>query len=65
MYSTTKVVTGALILSLAERGLININAPVADYMPEYAHLRVVEGDEASGFHLVEAKRPLTVLICSP
>ena len=61
MYSTTKVVTGALILSLAERGLININAPVADYMPEYAHLRVVEGDEASGFHLVEAKRPLTVL----
>lgn len=60
MYSDTKVVTGALILHLAERGLIDLDAPLADYLPEYAHMQVVEGDEASGFHLTAARRPLTV-----
>ncbi|MCG5211694.1 serine hydrolase domain-containing protein [Streptosporangium sp. KLBMP 9127] len=35
-YSCTKAVTATVLLSLAERGHLDITAPVADYWPEFA-----------------------------
>ncbi|MFC5831084.1 serine hydrolase domain-containing protein [Nonomuraea insulae] len=35
-YSCTKAITAAVLLQLAERGLVEVNAPVADVWPEFA-----------------------------
>lgn len=40
MYSMTKVMTVVCALSLWEKGLLDLDAPVSDYIPEYAKLSV-------------------------
>ena len=42
MYSMTKVVTVVCALMLWENGLFDIDAPVCEYIPEYADLSVVD-----------------------
>lgn len=42
MYSMTKVMTVVCALSLWENGLLNIDAPVSEYIPEYAELSVYD-----------------------
>jgi len=36
VYSTTKTMAATCVLMLADRGLVNLHAPVADYWPEFA-----------------------------
>jgi CubicO group peptidase (beta-lactamase class C family) len=36
VYSTTKTMAATCVLMLADRGLVDLNAPVADYWPEFA-----------------------------
>jgi CubicO group peptidase (beta-lactamase class C family) len=40
MYSMTKVMTVVCALSLWEKGLLDLDAPVGEYIPEYAELSV-------------------------
>ena len=40
MYSMTKVMTVVCALSLWEKGLRDLDAPVSEYIPEYAELSV-------------------------
>lgn len=40
VYSMTKVITCTSAMRLVERGLLNLDAPVSDYLPEYANLKV-------------------------
>ena len=35
VYSTTKTMAATCVLMLADRGLVDLNAPVADYWPEF------------------------------
>ena len=55
LYSMTKVTTCTAALMLYERGLIDIDAPVSNYLPEYAELSVNENGS-----IRPAKTTLTV-----
>ncbi|MBE5783725.1 MAG: beta-lactamase family protein [Clostridiales bacterium] len=44
LYSCTKVFTTCAAMQLVERGLLHLDDPVSDYLPEYANLTVAEGD---------------------
>lgn len=45
MFSCTKPITVAAVMQLAERGLLDIDDPVANYLPEWADVRVLENGE--------------------
>ena len=44
LFSCTKPITAALTLRLVQDGVLGLDAAVADYLPEAAHLTVQEGD---------------------
>ena len=44
IYSCSKVVTVAAALQLWERGTLGLDDPVADYLPEFSHPMVRDGD---------------------
>jgi CubicO group peptidase (beta-lactamase class C family) len=46
--SMTKPVTGAAIAKLIEEGKLQVDDPVAKYLPEFAQLRLPEGAEGAG-----------------
>lgn len=43
MFSTTKAITGTTVLQCVEEGLLDLDAPASDYIPEIADLCVAEG----------------------
>lgn len=55
LYSTSKPITCAAGLQLVERGLLDLDAPLYRYMPEFEHMQVREGDS-----LVPARTPILV-----
>ncbi|WP_185957159.1 serine hydrolase domain-containing protein [Gracilimonas mengyeensis] len=61
IYSMTKPVTGVALMQLYEQGAFELDDPVADYLSEFADLKVYEGEDEDGNPiLVEPKRPLTI-----
>ena len=44
LYSATKVFTTCAVMQLVEQGKIRLDDPVSDYLPDYAHLTVKDGD---------------------
>ncbi|MDH7453894.1 serine hydrolase domain-containing protein [Luteimonas composti] len=61
VYSMTKPVTGVVLMSLYDEGLFELDAPLSDYLPEYAGVRVLAGEDASGQPvLVPPQRPILV-----
>ena len=44
MASMTKPVTGVAMMILKERGLVDFDAPIENYLPEFAHMRVAVKD---------------------
>lgn len=66
IYSMTKPITGAVLLSLYEDGLFRLNDPVSMYLPEFKNQRVLEtafsGVESSRSQKpVKSKREITIL----
>ena len=55
LYSTTKPLTVTTALRLYEDGLLDVDAPVANYLPAFRNLMCKEGDT-----LVPVETPLTV-----
>ncbi len=55
LFSATKLITCTAVMQLVEKGKISLDAPVADYLPEYKHLNVKCGSE-----VVPAKNTLTI-----
>lgn len=53
--SQTKPITGAALMILVDEGKVDVDAPVAKYIPEFAEVRVGEGASA-----VAPKRPVLV-----
>lgn len=60
VYSMSKTVTSAAVMQLAERGLIEVDAPVERYLPELADRQVAVGGSADAPRLRPARRPITV-----
>lgn len=54
-YSMTKPITCTAVLTLLDEGLIALDDPIADYIPEMGSMKVVSADG-----LVPAKTPITI-----
>lgn len=52
-YSMTKVVTGVAMMKLYQQGKWLPSDPISKYVPEFAHLKVYAGTDASGKVLLE------------
>jgi CubicO group peptidase (beta-lactamase class C family) len=53
IYSMTKPVTGVAMMILYEEGKWHPSDPVSKYIPEFAHLKVFKGVDASGNMILE------------
>ncbi len=58
--STTKPVTGAAVMALVDEGLLDLDEPVGDLVPELASPRVLERMDGPLDVTVAAERPITV-----
>lgn len=58
--SMSKVPTAVAVLQLWERGLISLSDPIADYLPEFADMKVAKLEEGGQVRLVSADRPITI-----
>lgn len=55
IFSCTKVITVTAALQLVEQGKLGLDDPLSRYLPEYAHMKVQQGDE-----LVDARSEITI-----
>ena len=61
IFSTTKALTGTLLMQLVEEGRVSLDDPVKKYVPEIAEIQVLEGfDDAGQPRLRAPKRDVTV-----
>ncbi len=62
MASMTKPVTAVAALILYEEGKFQLDDPIADYLPEFAEMQVMDNFQASdsSFQLVPLARPITI-----
>tara|TARA_B100001971_G_scaffold146353_1_gene135423 strand:- start:458 stop:1624 length:1167 start_codon:yes stop_codon:yes gene_type:complete len=59
--SMTKAITTTALLQLVEQGLVLLDAPVADYLPQLANLQVLDGfDSAEKMRLISPEKAPTV-----
>lgn len=60
VYSMTKVVTSAALLTLVDAGRVGLDQPISDICPEYAHMRRVRRvPRSDAVEIVAAQTPLT------
>ena len=60
IYSMTKPVTSVALLMLLEEGLVQLDDPVAKYIPAFADCRVFRAGTVEGFLTKAPERPMTV-----
>ncbi len=61
IYSMTKPIVGVAMMMLYEEGKWRLNDPVSQFIPEFAALRVYEGDNPDGsMKLVDSNRSMTM-----
>jgi CubicO group peptidase (beta-lactamase class C family) len=61
IFSMTKPIVGVALMKLWERGKLQLDDPLANYLPEFANVRVYAGQDANGQPKLEApKRPILV-----
>ena len=60
IYSMSKPVTSVAAMQLVERGKLDLNAPVSDYLPEFKDLKVLESRNGVA-NEVDPKRTMKVL----
>lgn len=61
LYSQTRLITTAAVMTLIESGQLTLDAPVSDFVPEFADTPVFAGLDASGaVRLERQKVPLNV-----
>jgi methyl acetate hydrolase len=56
LYSTTKAITGAVIMQQVEQGKLSLDEPAKKYVPEIAEIEVLEGFDADGEPIVRAPK---------
>lgn len=55
LYSATKLITCTAVMQLADKGLITLDSPVSDFLPEYKNLKVKVNED-----IVPAKNQMTI-----
>ncbi len=61
IYSMTKPVTGAALMTLYEEGKFELDDPLSKYAPEFANMKVYIGKDANGKPILEdANREITI-----
>lgn len=60
IYSQTKAIGATALLILAERGLISLDTPVAQVLPEFENVRVFDGVDSNGPILRRPRTECTV-----
>ncbi|MEQ8484942.1 MAG: serine hydrolase domain-containing protein [Pseudomonadales bacterium] len=60
IYSMTKPVTSVALMMLYERGLFQLDDPVARYIPQWRKLKVFAGGDAESYDVRDPDRPMTV-----
>jgi CubicO group peptidase (beta-lactamase class C family) len=61
IFSMTKPITGVALMTLYDQGRFRLDDPVAEYLPEFANLRVYDGTDSTGTPiLVPLRRPMTI-----
>jgi CubicO group peptidase (beta-lactamase class C family) len=61
IFSMTKPIVGVALMKLWERGKFQLDDPLANYLPEFANVRVYAGQDANGQPRLEPpKRPILV-----
>jgi CubicO group peptidase (beta-lactamase class C family) len=61
IYSMTKPVTGVALMQLWEAGKFGLDDPLAQYLPEFADMKVIAGVDAAGAPIVRpASRPILI-----
>jgi CubicO group peptidase (beta-lactamase class C family) len=61
IFSMTKPIVGVALMKLYEHGKFQLDDPLANYLPEYANVRVYAGQDANGQPKLEApKRPILI-----
>ena len=60
LYSQTKPVTGMAIMMLIEDGQLKLDQPLADILPEFAEMRVLQDPEGSLDETVPARTQITI-----
>jgi len=56
IFSTTKPITGTCALQCVEEGLLDLDAPVKDYVPAIGKLQVIEGFDDAGLPKLRAPK---------
>ena len=61
----TKPITGEALMTLYDEGHFQLDDPVAKYLPEFAKVKVYDGEEAGTIKLADLERPITIrdLMC--
>ena len=60
IYSMTKPITSVAALMLFERGLLQLDDPVSEFIPAFKQLEVFESGDAESYRTVPAEREMTI-----
>jgi len=60
MYSMTKPITGAAVMTLVDAGKLSLDDPVSKYIPEFKDMKVLVEKPDGKTELVPAERPITI-----
>ena len=60
IYSMTKPITSVGLLMLYERGLLHLDDPASEYIPQFKQLEVFESGDAENYLTVPVEREMTI-----
>jgi CubicO group peptidase (beta-lactamase class C family) len=60
IYSMTKPITGAALMTLYDEGRFDLDDPVAKYLPAFKDVKVYAGEDGGTVKLADLTRPITV-----
>jgi CubicO group peptidase (beta-lactamase class C family) len=60
IFSMSKIITSVAVLSLLEEARFRLDDPIADYLPQFARMKVLIGGTAEKPLLADARKPITI-----
>jgi CubicO group peptidase (beta-lactamase class C family) len=60
IYSMTKPITSAAVLMLFEEGQFQLSDPIADFIPAFGDVKVLDNSAGSGVRYVDPVRPISI-----
>jgi len=60
IYSMTKPITGAALMTLYDEGRFQLDDPVSKYLPGFGAIKVFAGDNGGAVQVTDLKRPITI-----